>query len=315
MQLDAERFSLVRDDGQWLENLVGADGESRLLTSTSEIARSLQRQFAPSAANALTLPWPDVHELVRFLPGKTTIWSGPTFSGKTQFLRQLMLWALKNGQRVFFASLEEEPLEVFREFIATCAHRRDSPAQFVEDCLDLWDERLFVFDSTEMIAPERLLGLVQFAAKKYAITHVVIDSLMRLAIASDDYEGQRQMGNLISRVARLAGVHIHLVAHPRKTLNSRQSMDLYDIRGAQDLVAQADSVVTLERKHGNDRHCDAELTIWKQRGDINWIGAIRLHYDHASRQLKYRACDAPMRFISDEAYEVMSSQRRLSHAT
>jgi twinkle protein len=303
MQLNSSRFSLVKDDGAWLEGLAGADGESRLLTSTGDIAQSLVRQFAPSANNALTLPWPEVHDSVRFLPGKTTIWSGPTFSGKTQFLRQLMLWALKSGQRVFFASLEEEPLEVFREFIATCAHTREPSSQFIADCLDIWCDRLFVFDSTEMIAPERLLGLVHFAAKKYGITHVVIDSLMRLAIAADDYEGQRQMGNLISRVARLAGVHIHLVAHPRKTLNSRQSMDLYDIRGAQDLVAQADSVVTLERKHGDDRQWDAELTIWKQRGDINWIGCIRLHYDRPSRQLKYRAIDPPMRFIPDQAYE------------
>ena len=307
MLLDTSRFNLVKDDGKWLENLVDADAESRLLTSDSDVAQGLQRQFAPPAHNALTLPWNEAHDSVRFLPGKTTIWSGPTFSGKTQFLRQLMLWALKGDQRVFFASLEEEPVEVYREFISTCAHRRDPSRQFIEWCLDTWDQRLFVFDSTEMISPERLLGLAQFAAKKYGITHVVIDSLMRLSLRMDDYEGQRQMGNLISRVARLAGVHIHLVAHPRKTLNSRQSMDLYDIRGAQDIIAQADLVVTLERKHGEDRQCDAELTVWKQRGDINWIGTMRLHYDRPSRQLKYRAYDAPMRFLPDEAYEGAAS--------
>jgi twinkle protein len=213
-----------------------------------------------------------------------------------------MLFALKGGHRVFFASLEEEPDEVFREFICTCAHRRDPSDVFIEWCLDAWHERLYVFDSTEMVAPERLLGLVQFAAKRHGITHVVIDSLLRLALRTDDYEGQRMMGNLLSRVARLTGVHVHLVAHPRKTLNSRQPMDLYDIRGAQDIVAQADSVITLERKHGPDRACDSELTIWKQRGDVNWIGSLRLYYDHASRQLKYRATDEAMRFLDDAAY-------------
>jgi hypothetical protein len=77
-------------------------------------------------------------------------------------------------------------------------------------------------------------------------------------------------------------------------------MDLYDIRGAQDIVAQADLVATLERKHEGD--CDSVLTIWKQRGDINWIGAMKLFYDKASRQLKYRPSDCPTQYLPSDAY-------------
>ena len=77
-------------------------------------------------------------------------------------------------------------------------------------------------------------------------------------------------------------------------------MDLYDIRGAQDIVAQADLVVTLERKHGEE--WDSEMTVWKQRGDINWIGILKLYYEKQSRQLMLSRFDSPTRYLPDEAY-------------
>jgi twinkle protein len=232
--------------------------------------------------------------------GKVSIWSGPTFSGKTAFLRQLMLHAVLNRHKVLFISLEEKPDEVWREFLCmACLTRNPTEAQR-ELCLEIWEERLYVFDSTELIEPTLLMGIVRFAVERFGITHIVIDSLMRMKLRNDDYDGQREMGNMLGRLARLANAHIHLVVHPRKTANSREPMDLYDIRGAQDIIAQADLVVTLERKH--DKEHDAMLTVWKQRGDINWIGNIPLFYDKPSRQLKFRAFDSATRFMPDAVY-------------
>jgi twinkle protein len=145
------------------------------------------------------------------------------------------------------------------------------------------------------------MGIIRFAAERYGLTHIVIDSLMRLNLRTDDYEGQREMGNMLGRLARMSGAHIHLVAHPRKTANSRQPMDLYDIRGAQDIVAQADLVVSLERKH--EEEFDSLLTIWKQRGDVNWIGSMRLYFEKQSRQLMFSRFDRPMRYLPEAAYE------------
>jgi hypothetical protein len=109
------------------------------------------------------------------------------------------------------------------------------------------------------------------------------------------------MGNMLGRVARTSKAHIHLVAHPRKTQNSREPMDLYDIRGAQDIIAQADLVLTLERKH-KERNKNV-LTVWKQRGDTNWIGEIDLAYCPQSRQLKLREHDVAQRYLPDDAFD------------
>lgn len=294
-------IAVTKDDHDWLLELGRLQGNSRIMTSTHEIPQGLIRQFRPPLADGLSLPWAAADEYVRFMPGKVSIWSGPTFSGKTAFLRQLMLHALSNRHRVLFVSLEEQPEEVWREFVCTATLTRSPNPIQVEWCMDQWDSQLFVFDSTEMIEPMLLMGICRYAVEKFGITHVVIDSLMRLDIRIDDFDGQRELGNMLGRLARMSKAHIHLVAHPRKTANSRSSMDLYDIRGAQDIVAQADLVVTLERKH--EEEFDAALTVWKQRGDVNWIGTMKLYFDKPSRQLKFAPFDLPTRFLPDRAYQ------------
>jgi len=293
-------LAVTRDDHDWLLELGRQQGDSRIITPRHQIAQALIEQFRPPLSDGLTLPWAGANEYVRFMPGKVTVWSGPTFSGKTAFLRQLMLHALKNRHRALFVSLEEGPDDVWREFMCTATGVRSPTKVQREWCLDDWDERLFVFDSTEMIEPTLLMGIIRFACERYGLSHVVIDSLMRLDLRTDDYDGQREMGNMLGRLARLSNAHVHLVAHPRKTANSRAPMDLYDIRGAQDIVAQADLVVTLERKH--DEQHDAELTVWKQRGDVNWIGTMKLHYDKNSRQLLFSKFDQPIRYLPEDAY-------------
>jgi twinkle protein len=271
------------------------------MTTRNPLAQGLLSQFRPPFSEGLTLPWPEASDCVRFRPGKVTVWSGPTFSGKTALLRQLCLHELAHKEKALFCSFEDPPEETWRELICTASLTRNPTRSQVEWCLDLWDERLFVFDSTEMIEPTLLCGIIRYAADTYGIGHVVIDSLMRLALRIDDYDGQREMGNMLGRLARLCNAHLHLVVHPRKTLNSRADMDLYDIRGAQDIIAQADVVATLERKH--DGPCDSLLSIWKQRGDINWIGRIQLWYHKASRQLLYRQYQPPTKYLPEEAYQ------------
>jgi KaiC/GvpD/RAD55 family RecA-like ATPase len=302
MSLTSSRstISVTKDDYDWLLELGRQQGDSRIIGARHPSVQGLITQFRPPMSEGLCLPWFEANEYVRFVPGKVTVWSGPSFSGKTGFLRQLMLHALANQHRVLFISLEEEQLAVWREFICMACVTRTPPAKNVEWCLDLWDGQLFVFDSNEMIEPTLMLGIIRHVVAEYRITHVVIDSLMRMAIRTDDYDGQREFLNMLGHVSEIAAIHTHLVVHPRKTVNSRSPMDLYDIRGAQDIVAQAHLIATLERKYGEEH--DGLLTLWKQRGDIDWIGTMKLYYDKPSRQLMYDRFGSPARYLPQQAY-------------
>lgn len=299
MKQTAQAVTFERDDTDWLLELGRKQGVSRILAASS--MHHLVEQFRPALSDGLALPWEHARDSVRFMPGKVSIWSGPSFAGKTALLRQLMLHAIAGNRRVLFISLEEEPEEVWREFTMMAALTRSPNKHQVQWCEDVFDNKLWVFDSTETLEPTALMGIVRFGVEKFGFSHIVIDSLMRLNLRTDDYDGQREMGNMLGRLARLSKAHIHLVAHPRKTANSREPMDMYDIRGAQDIIAQADLVLTLERKHTPGDPTNM-LTVWKQRGDTNWIGKIPLWYCTRSRQLKFHQFDEPTRYLPADAY-------------
>lgn len=300
MKTIGQTITVERDDRDYLLELGRQQGTSRILPASS--MQRLVDDFRPANEEGIGLPWREIEDRVRFRPGKVSVWSGPSFNGKTQFLRQLMLHAIASGQRAVFISLEEEPDEVWREFTCMAAGTQAPNKHQRQWAVDHFEDKLWVFDSDELIEPTILLGIIRFAVQKLGIHQVVIDSLMRLGLRTDDYDGQREMGHMLGRVAKNSRAHIHLVAHPRKTANSREPMDMYDIRGAQDIVAQADNVFTLERKFVPGEASNV-LTVWKQRGRTNWVGKLELHYEPHSRQLMFDRFGSAARYLPADAYE------------
>lgn len=293
--MKAQTVTIERDQHDYLLTLGRQQGTSRILGADS--MSKLVERFRPPLEDSMTLPWSETEQSVRFTPGRWSVWSGPTFSGKTQLLRQTVLHAAKfQNRRTMFISLEEEPDEVWREFTCLAVGTRYPSQVQVRAAQELFRDRIWVFDSTEMVDPTLLLGIIRFGIERFGFSQIVVDSLMRLGLRSDDYEGQRELGNNLGRFVKLTRTHLHLVAHPRKTQNSRDAMDLYDIGGAQSLVAQADCVLTLERQHKPGEPTNV-LTLWKQRGDVNWIGKLKLWYCQQSRQLRYSETATPIRYV------------------
>lgn len=300
MKTQGQTVTIERDDRDYLLELGRRQGVSRILPASS--MAKLVEQFRPPTSEGLSLPWEPTKNSVRFMPGKVSVWSGPSFAGKTALLRQLMLHAAtRTNRRALFISLEEEPEDVWREFTCMATHTRHPVRGQVLAAQALFEGKLWVFDSDEPIEPTVLFGIIRFAVERFGFSQIVIDSLMRLHIRKDDFDGQREMGNTLGRLAKLTRAHIHLVVHPRKTQNSRDAIDMYDIGGAQEIVAQADNVLTLERRFKPSEYTNL-LTLWKQRGDVNWIGKLELWYCQKSRQLKYRQQDEPDRYLPDCEY-------------
>jgi twinkle protein len=79
-------------------------------------------------------------------------------------------------------------------------------------------------------------------------SHVFIDSLMKLDVSSQDFEGQRNFANLLDATAKQTGCHIHLVAHPKKPQQAEQEPDLNDIGGAREIGGIADNVLFVRRR-------------------------------------------------------------------
>lgn len=85
-------------------------------------------------------------------------------------------------------------------------------------------------------------------------------------------------------------VHVHLVAHPRKTLGSAIK-DADDVSGTGDITNRADNVFAMSRLSDEDalkEDCQTMLYILKNR-DFGETGVIKLNFDERSRRF-YKKC-------------------------
>lgn len=306
--VDISKF-LVKEDRDYVAELGALDSKGYLANVQDLRARVTQAIMNPEVG--MPLPWPGV-ELLQICMHRWSVWSGPTFSGKTNFLRFLMLYALSRGEKVLFCSLEEDPYEVLREFIYfAAATRRGITDNFIQWCCDLWEENLWIFNHTGFVDPLVILGTMVYACRELGVRHVVVDSLMKINMSKEDYEGQRVFTNTLDRACRQHPMHVYLVAHPRKTGNSQDMIDMNDVEGAKEILAQAHTIVTMQRapqnpalreKHNIPAHVAALLRVWKQRGDHNQIGTLPLYFDQPSRQWMFGQFDAPLLLLPEHVY-------------
>jgi twinkle protein len=161
--------------------------------------------------------------------------------------------------------------------------------------------KLWLYNQTRMMTPQRILALMAYAAKEKGCTHFVLDSLMRTGLAQDDYEGQRVFINQLTNYGRQLNIGVHLVNHIVK-VDETQVPGRDSIRGTGAITDQADQVFIVWRDVNEDKAFDAPdglLIIAKNRGlrPANWIGKIQLHM-HKSGQFMRGKVDKPLQFIA-----------------
>ncbi len=287
-------MKLEREDSDYLKELGRLEEKNRLVSPKAIIGKVKQLVKAPP--QALMMPWGEnAFCISRFYPKRWTVWSGVTFAGKTSMLRNLMLYGLSRHEKFLFCSLEEDDDEALLEIAAAAAlGNRAPPDQFLDYCADAWDERMYLFQHQGSVDPKVLLGVVCYAAAELGVTQVVIDSMMRLKMRQDDNDASNELAQTISHITKKWSIHIHFVIHPRKTQNSQEMLDLHDIKGAGELVNNADNVITIQRAPEIEKVRKAHgipdwknITLyrqWKQRGAWNKAGTQFLRYYPSTRQ-------------------------------
>jgi hypothetical protein len=197
-----------------------------------------------------TLPIDPAGDMVRIYGGEWSIWSGFPGTGKTTFLRQMALHflsQLQQGESIFIATLEQDPSWYIVEMAATAAGVEIPTEENMTAFLDKYGDQLKIWGIIGIAEHKKIFATIRDLADKHGCKHAIIDSLMALDIDSTDNEAQRQFANLVSATARAKGVHIHLVAHPRKPLAPDQAPNTWDIAGASDLGRLAFNVFFVRR--------------------------------------------------------------------
>lgn len=126
--------------------------------------------------------------------------------------------------------------------------------QFLDRILTYLDQGLLLYEHVGKAGVSALLNVFEYARRKYGCDQFIIDSLMRLGIAGDDYTGQEKAVFQIVDWAIAGNVHLHLVAHSRKGERGQGAPETEDIKGAMEIGANAFNILTVWR---NRRHEDA----------------------------------------------------------
>jgi twinkle protein len=288
-----------------------SEPESVLVDMEPLDGKQVLAEYKKRHATFATTPFDPVGDRLRLYPGGVTIWSGFPGSGKTTLLRQFICQTLHRGSSVFLASLEEDPSDVLVRMAATACGTEEPNANQMQWFIDLYAKRFRLWGVIGITQHLKLLAVIRKLAGE-GIRHAVIDSLMCLDVANDDFEGQRRFANLLSATAKAARIHIHLVAHPRKLISADQEPDLNDVAGAREIGGVADNVLFVRRAKNETNDPRATCTgmsiaIRKQRHGNGSLGDVQgwLH-----RNLKQFHVDqfphGPTRYLPDDAFAAYS---------
>lgn len=306
-RLDAYR---ARRIGQML--VTGVDPEfdidpKRVLIDVQERdGKQLLEQFTLRHAKFGTAPFDPAGDHFRMYPGGLTIWSGFPGAGKTTLLRQFICHCLARKSSVFLASLEEDPENVLVNLAAVAAGAPMPNAHQMQWFIDEFGKRFRLWGQIGIAAHRELLAVIRKVAVE-GVRHAIIDSLMCLDVANDDFEGQRKFANLVAATARAVGVHIHLVAHPRKLVSADQEPDINDVAGARELGGVADNVIFVRRSK-NEGEVSRDITamkvcIKKQRHGSGELSDITGWFHRGFRQYSdNQFAERPIHYLPADAY-------------
>lgn len=299
--------SWIRDEEiDWSRYELPEDDRARVRDASTWTDQLIEHFLLPPERSGATLPWPSTHAQFRFRPGELTIWSGINGHRKSMVTSQIMLDLIAQGERVCMASLEMQPVQTLARMARQAVGTDDPSVEYLRRFCGLVSGKLWIYDQIGTVATRRMLALSRYAREEKRVDHVVIDSLMKCGMATDDYNAQKRFVDGLATYCRDSGVHVHLVAHSRKGQDEATPGKM-DVSGTADLTNMVDNVWIVwanKRKaqaelEGSDKYADQpdQLLICEKQRAGEWQGRIALWWHAKSLQLLSRSGGAPRHYL------------------
>lgn len=201
-----------------------------------------------------------------FSGGEVSVWTGKRGEGKSTFLSQLIPEAVATGKKVCVYSGEMPAVKFKYILYQQIAGRRNICTRIDEytgkeiylvkkeaiELINKWIEnRVFITDIKQANAhdEDNIIDLFTYAYMTKRCRVFVVDNIMTLSLKGEIQLGQWRAQSLfltrLSAFAKRYDVHVHLVAHPRKTKDNNFEAD--DIGGSGDITNKADNAFKVGR--------------------------------------------------------------------
>ena len=217
-------------------------------------------------------------KLIGMVFGSLNVLSGRNGSGKSTILNQIYIAeAIAQGYKAFLFSgelvagnvkywllqtLANE--EQFAEYTAKDGHKyKKVTIQSKEKIINDMKDKFFLYDNDDYRI-EAIIEKMTILAKRYNVRVFVIDNLMTLeSTVKDKYEAETDIVKKLKSFAKKYNALVHLVAHPRKSMNEEIEKD--DVAGSANITNLADYVTTISRAKDEEVEYDAVLKVLKNR--------------------------------------------------
>jgi twinkle protein len=285
-------------------------------------------EFYPSGGQlpGFDAPWEKVP--MRFLRGEVSTITGVNSHGKSLLWSHIELAGMEQGEKFCVASFEMAPKKTLYRMARQATGKKFPSKDEITACMEWLTGKVWLFHLVGTGKVGRMLEVFEFAFRRYGVKQFVIDSLMKVGIAEDDYRGQKEFIDLLCDFAARTGAHVHLVAHSRKGDSETTPVGKLDIKGTgaiSDLAFNCFSVWRNKNKEGImgaiangepvelprgktiegiEQEPDAILYIDKSRNVEDAEGKFALWYDAPSMQyLERQHMTAKPYFLTPEAAE------------
>ncbi|GAB5353025.1 hypothetical protein AAMO2058_000003100 [Amorphochlora amoebiformis] len=226
------------------------------ITDFSELRREVLDEFvnADGYQGLKSTSFPTLTRILKgFRRGELSIVTGPTGVGKTSFLSQISLDYAQQGVQTLWGSFEIKNARLAKRMLTQ--HARKDFTQSIEGFHKAADDfqqlPIYFLRFFGMTDVQKVLDAMDYAVYVYDVHHILLDNLQFMMGLQHGgfrtkFDAQDNALDLFRRFSTKHNVHITLVIHPRKEMDSAQ-LGISSIFGTAKASQEADNIIILQK--------------------------------------------------------------------
>lgn len=258
-----------------------------------EVLWELYPETRPEGKNSFPLPCKKNRESIEFRESELIVANGINGHGKSQWVNQACIEAMRHDRKCVIASMEMKPGRTLGRMVRQLTGIESPSSEYSEQALQWLLEKCWLFDCLGTAKFDQMLQVFEYAAMRYGVKVFVIDSLMKCGVAEDDYTGQTKVIDRLCDFKNKFDVTVILVTHSRKGESEHKPPNKWDVKGSSSITNLCDTVLTIWRNKPKEESIqsgavddgpDCLVVCSKQRNGTGWEGIIPYWFDRRSLQ-------------------------------